>query len=195
MGLKVCITLDDVIRKKTYQIGKIFKKNVNENIILENLDFSTNDFQKIFGFKDKESYEKFLYDEYSFEIFGEAKGTEDLIGDKINHWILKMEDEFEDGDFEVILSNTREFNQSIGCTYFFLSKIATRVRKVFFPKDSNDIWEECDVLVTADVDLLKSKPEGKISVKILTDYNKDCESDYCYDKLSDFLEDEKILKQ
>lgn len=195
MGLKVCITLDDVIRKKTYQIGKIFKKNVNENIILENLDFSTNDFQKIFGFKDKESYEKFLYDEYSFEIFGEAKGTEDLIGDKINHWILKMEDEFEDGDFEVILSNTREFNQSIGCTYFFLSKIATRVRKVFFPKDSNDIWEECDVLVTADVDLLKSKPEGKISVKILTDYNKDCESDYSYDKLSDFLEDEKILKQ
>lgn len=195
MGLKVCITLDDVIRKKTYQIGKIFKKNVNENIILENLDFSTNDFQKIFGFKDKESYEKFLYDEYSFEIFGEAKGTEDLIGDKINHWILKMEDEFEDGGFEVILSNTREFNQSIGCTYFFLSKIATRVRKVFFPKDSNDIWEECDVLVTADVDLLKSKPEGKISVKILTDYNKDCESDYSYDKLSDFLEDEKILKQ
>lgn len=193
--MRVCITLDDVIRKKTYQIGKIFKKNVNENIILENLDFSTNDFQKIFGFKDKESYEKFLYDEYSFEIFGEAKGTEDLIGDKINHWILKMEDEFEDGDFEVILSNTREFNQSIGCTYFFLSKIATRVRKVFFPKDSNDIWEECDVLVTADVDLLKSKPEGKISVKILTDYNKDCESDYSYDKLSDFLEDEKILKQ
>lgn len=193
--MRVCITLDDVIRKKTYQIGEIFKKHVNKDIKLETLDFSTNDFQKVFGFKDKESYEKFLYDEYAFEIFGEAKCTEQLIGDKINRWILKMEDEFDGDDFEVILTNTKEFNQSIGFSYFFLSKIGTRVRKVFFPKVSTDIWNECDILVTADVDLLNSKPENKVSVKIETDYNKECKSDYTYDKLSDFLENEKILKQ
>ena len=51
--MKICFTLDDVIRAKTVQIGKIYKRNINGDIDLDALDFSTNDYQEIFSFKTK----------------------------------------------------------------------------------------------------------------------------------------------
>ena len=40
---------------------------------------------------------------------------------------------------------------------------------------------------------MKNKPEGKKSVKIETEYNKDIESDFTYDKLSTLLADQKFI--
>ena len=107
-------------------------------------------------------------------------------------------DENEDDDditepIELILSNTREFNQSIGFSYFFLSKLATRIRNVFFPKDHSDIWERCDILITADAKLLESKPDGKVAIKIVTDYNKNCPADYEYNSMLEFINDKEII--
>ena len=192
--MRICITLDDVLRAKTYQFGKIYKKNIDPDVELENLDLSSGDFQKIFGFKNKKEYEKFLYDDCAFEIFGEAPECDKMLSKNLNLWQLRLEDDDEISEpVELLLSNTREFNQSLGFTYFFLSKLATRIRKVFFPKDYMEIWDACDVLITADPKLLSNKPEGKTSIKIVTDYNKDCECDYQYNSMLDFLNDNEII--
>lgn len=192
--MRICITLDDVLRAKTYQFGKIYKKNIDPDVELENLDLSSGDFQKIFGFKNKKEYEKFLYEDCAFEIFSEAPECDKMLGKALNLWQLSLEDDDDIPEpIDLIISNTREFNQSIGFTYFFLSKLATRIRKVFFPKDSNDIWKVCDLLVTADPLLLNNTPSGKVVVKIITEYNKDCKADYEYDSMIDFLNDKKTI--
>jgi hypothetical protein len=40
---------------------------------------------------------------------------------------------------------------------------------------------------------LNNKPEGKTSIRIENDYNKDCEADYSYSSLSEFLLDKEII--
>ena len=192
--MKICLTLDDVLRNKTVQLGKIYKKYINPDIDLESLDFSTNNYEDIFGFSSKKEFNKFLYEDYVFEVFGEATACEKTLDKKLNLWLLEQENNDDlQNKLEVLISNPKEFNASIGYTYFFLSKMATRIRDVFFPVDSNEIWNRCDVLITADPSLLDKKPEGKTSIKIENDYNVDCKSDYTYGSLADFLRDRDII--
>lgn len=192
--MRICITLDDVLRAKTYQFGKMYQKYIDQDIDLERLDMSSGDLKKIFGFKNKKDFEKFLYEDYAFNIFAEAPECDKMLGKELNLWQLKLED---DDDLkepvEIVLSNTREFNQSLGFTYFFLSKLATRARRVFFPKDHMDVWNECDILITADQKLLQNKPEGKIAIKIATDYNCDCPCDYKYDSMKELIADSELI--
>lgn len=191
--MKICFTLDDVIRAKTVQIGKIYKRNINGDIDLDALDFSTNDYQEIFSFKTKADWQKFLYSDYAYEIFGEAPVTTKGVDKEFNLWLIGLQDI--DEEIEVSLANPFEFNSSIGFTCFFLSKIASRVRELYFPVDSSEIWDKCDVLVTADPKLIEEKPEGKICVKINMPYNKDLEADYSFDSLSDALKENNMLKK
>ena len=71
--------------------------------------------------------------------------------------------------------------------YFFLSKIGTKIREVYFPTDSITVWDKCDILITANPELLDAKPEGKTSIKIKTEYNKESSADYSFKDLSTFL--------
>lgn len=194
--MRICITLDDVLRAKTYQFGKIYKKYIDPSIQLETLDMSSGDLCSIFKFKNKKEFEKFLYEDYGFEIFGEAGVTEKGVDKKLILWQLGLaENDDLDEPVELLLANPMEFNASIGFSYFFISKLATRIREVHFPSDSQKIWELCDVLITADPKLLENKPDGKIAVKIKTDYNTDSKYDFEYDKLSNFIEDEEIIEK
>ena len=195
--MRICITLDDVLRAKTMQFGKIYKKYIDQNINLEELDLSSGNLQNIFGFEDKKEYERFLYEDYAFEIFGEAPECDKMLSKTLNLWLLRLEDDDDIAEqgIDLILSNTMEFNQSIGCTHFFLSRIAPRIRKTFFPKDSNEIWDVCDILITADKKLLANKPEGKIVIRINTDYNKNTQCVYQYDSLMAFLKDDEIINK
>ena len=190
---RLCITLDDVIRAKTQQFGKIYKKYVDKDKDLDAIEIKSNDLAEAFGFTHEE-YMKFLYNDYAFEVFAEAPVVEKMIDKKLNLWHIALNNDREEDDkIELILANPYEFNASIGFTHFFLSQIATRVRETYFPANSLEIWDKCNALVTADPKLLKNKPEGKISVKITTDYNKDCDAEYTYGCLREFLEDEEII--
>ena len=193
--MKLCLTLDDVLRNKTVQIGKVYKKYINPDIDLETLDFTTNNYQEIFGFENKKEFTKFLYEDYAFEIFAEATACEKALDKKLNLWLLEQENNDDlKNKLEVSISNPMEFNSSISFTLFFLSKMATRIRDFFFPKDSQEIWKYCDVLITADPNLLNNKPEGKTTIKISNDYNVECDADYTYESLAAFLQDKEIIK-
>jgi hypothetical protein len=194
--MRICFTLDDVIRAKTVQIGRVYKKYINPEIDLDLLDFSTNNYADIFNFADRREWNNFLYKDYPYEIFGEAPVTNKGVDKDFNLWHLGLEN-FEDIDekIEVIIANPFEFNTSIGYTNFFLSKMATRVREFYFPLDSSTIWDKCDVLVTSDPKLINEKPDGKVCVKIDMPYNKDCESDLSYESLKEALSDSEFTKK
>lgn len=193
--MKICFTLDDVIRAKTQQIGKMYQKHIDPNIKLEEMDLENQSLSEALGFDSVAEYRTFLYEDYAFEIFAEAPVIERMLDKKLDLWHIDVSHKDFSQPVEVMFANPREFNASIGFTYFFLSQIATRVREVFFPLDYVEIWDKCDVLVTADPYLLEAKPEGKIAIKIETDYNKNSEADYTYETLSKFLDDKDIFKK
>ena len=56
------------------------------------------------------------------------------------------------------------------------------------------MWDQIDVLLTADPILLLEKPVGKIVVKFNTPYNKHIKSEYEITSLSEFGEIIKTLK-
>lgn len=194
--MRICITIDDVIRAKTKQFGKIFKRFKNPDINLDEMDVNTDNLMKLFGFEDRRDYHKFIYEDYAFEIFGEASVVDKMLDKKFNLWHLSLDDEEDlDEKIEIIFANPMEFNASIGYTCFFLSKIAPRVREYHFPSDSMTIWDKCDVLITANTHLLENKPECKKSVKIDMPYNKDIESDFSYSSFMELLEDNTFIKK
>ena len=75
---------------------------------------------------------------------------------------------------------------------FFLSKLSCKIDRLRFVQNYEDYWDGLDVLVTANPTALEAKPEGKISVKINTSYNKDSKSDFELDSLIGFITDEQL---
>jgi hypothetical protein len=58
------------------------------------------------------------------------------------------------------------------------------------------MWNNVDILITSNPDLILNKPEGKIVVKFLRDYNKNIKSELEISTLSDFnLLLKKITKE
>lgn len=194
--MRICITLDDVIRAKTAQVCKMYQKYIDPSINLDELDLSNLNLGEVLGFESDFEYKDFLYNTYSYEVFAEASTTEKMVDKTLNLWHKNLSNNDElDEPVELMLANPFEFNNSIGYTYFFLSKIATRVRDIYLPIDSSTIWDKCDVLITATPNLIENKPDGKTVIKIKMPYNEDIKSDYTYDKLSDFLKDNEIIEK
>lgn len=195
--IKIAFTLDDVFRAKTQQILKIYQKHIDQNFDINKINLSNNNLQKLLSFKNTKDYNTFLYDDYVFEIFGEAPVCSPSLDKKFNLWHVSINNDSSiEEEIEVMFVNPMEFGSSIGFTHFFLSKMAPKVRETFFPSNSNEIWDKCDVLVTADTKLLKNIPQNKVCVKIKTPYNKEIKTPNGgeYDTLNDFINDIDIIQ-
>lgn len=189
--MKISIDLNDVLRAYTAQFASYYKKNIDRKFDIDAVDVWTNDLVQIFPFKSREDYLSFLYDDYVFEIFGAADKTHKNIGSTFSDWCVDLENL--DDIPELTIVSVDEYNKSIGSTYFFLSKLAVQVPTVKLYLKDHNIWDECDVLITANPELLMLKPEGKVSVKIKTSYNEEEDSDFTYNGFIELLNDIEFL--
>ena len=193
--MKIAIDLNDVVRDFTYNFILYYVKGYNHQFDVDELTEWTNDMQILLPFKTPRAYEKFVYEDYSFELFGKCPTCTKKLTEQLNEWTEQtLKDIDTDEPIDVMFVSPMEYGASIGNTYFFVSKLGTKVREVYLPSDSRTIWDRCDVLITANPDLLSNKPEGKVTIKINKDYNKDSAADYSYETLSMFLTDEKIIE-
>ena len=143
---------------------------------------------KHFSFQNKEEYYSFMYEEYCMELFGHSPSVElstfhDL--NEIYHQLRKRVD---------FLLISDEIGKSKPATLFFLSKFGCELEKVVFFSNStfNYIWDEFDVLLTGNPNLLFNHPPNKKVIKFETDYNKDINKEYSISKLKEL---ESILKK
>ena len=196
--MKIAIDLNDVVRDFSNNFVRYYIEGYDHEFDLSNFEFWNYDPQVVFPFKSKQSYYNFVYNDFAFELYGKCGLCTKNISSELNDWTEKTLKEMDtDEDIEVMFVSPFEYGLSIGNTYFFISKIGSKIREVYMPIDSATIWDKCDVLITANPKLLESKPEGKISIKIKADYNEETEADYTYKDLSTFVTNpenvEKIL--
>lgn len=186
--MKIAIDLNDVVRDFSNNFVRYYIEGYDHKYDLSDFEFWSNDLSIVFPFKSKQSYYNFVYNDYAFELYGKCDVCTRKLETELNDWTEKtLKDLDVDEPIEVMFVSPKEYGLSIGNTYFFLSKIGTKIREVYFPTDLSTVWDKCDILITANPELIETKPEGKTSIKIKTEYNKESSADYSFKDLSTFL--------
>lgn len=149
------------------------------------------DFQKHYSFKNEEELFGFMFEEYTMELFGHAPSSEMTTFNILNDLYFKIRDK---NDLIIVSS---EIGKSKPSTLFFLSKFGCLLERIFFFSEvtKNSMWNEIDILLTADPTLLLEVPDGKIVVKYKTSYNKHLSSELEIQSLSEFDEILKTIEQ
>ena len=119
----------------------------------------------------KEVYNRFMYQDFLFEIHGAAPKMYPQLDLDINKFFDKYRDT---ADFTVMSVENRF---SIPPTLFFLSKVQSRFNDYKFLDKAVDMWKHVDVLITTDPEILKlGVPWGKKLVKLRRPYNEELKS-------------------
>jgi len=173
---------DSEIKILDYDLERwlVFPKNEESNHeITFNPNFTEESFVEDEGIlevveskNEETTIEDFLYHKCCLEIFGYSDETEDGVVQSLNNFILDNKDKYE---FTLI---SREIGRSIPATLFFLSKTGCMVNNVKFVLGETDCWDYVDCMITDNPKILLKKPEGKYTIKIQKDFNKDISSDY-----------------
>ena len=175
--------------------GNTYELDMSGNTELIELESETFEYKKIsdvdsleldkhFSFRSKEELFNFMYEEYAMELFGHAPSTEMTTFNMLNDLYYELRDENE------LLIVSSEIGKSKPASLFFISKFGCLLEKVLFFSDvtKNNMWNQIDILLTADPNLLLEKPVGKTVIKFNTPYNKHIESEYEISSLSEFGE-------
>lgn len=193
--MTIAIDLNDVLRDFTMNFAKYYQRGYNHEFDYDELELWTNDPAVLFPFKSDNAFRKFAYEDFAYELYGACPTCEQRLSAIFEEWVTKTVANIDvDEPIDLIMVSPFEYGLSISSTMFFLSKIACRVRKVFMPVDSSEIWDKCDVLITANPQLLETKPEGKKTIKISKEYNVDNSADYTYLSFRAFAENPGITE-
>lgn len=195
--MRIAIDLNDVIRDYTNQFIKCYQKIIDPSFEIDEDNITDFDFFNIFPFtdedgnKDKDLYYRFKYEDAAYDLFGRAEVMDKRIPSEMTLWLQNTLRNFEyDKIPEVLFVSPLEMNLSIQSTLSFLARIGTRVREIYFPTDSQTIWDKCDLLITANPNLIENKPEKKTVFKIETPYNREIKTEYAYSSIIDVIHDE-----
>lgn len=186
------VEINDVIRNFTGRFAEVYSKyelpNEERGIDLEENPITDHNFHEYFLFKDVNSFNDYLYTQAAMEINGLAPELHEHSMTKLNALNLDL---LEDEEHEIWLIS-REANLSCPSTLFFLSKLSTKIKTIKFYTQYENLWDDVDMVIGAHPKTLESRPEGKISVKVKTTYNKETEADFVIDNIIDFTDNEEL---
>lgn len=118
-------------------------------------------------FTAKQVYNRFMYEDYVFEIHGTAPLMYKGLDLHAKNFYLKYAANAEFTLFSV------ENQFSIPSTLFFLSKMTSRFENIKFIDSNLKMWNDIDVLITTDPEILKlGAPWGKKLIKLNRPYNE-----------------------
>ena len=189
IGINIDGVLRNLLNKLISTHTKYYKGDVDVKDIVDY------DLEKYFNFSISgetatSTLPQFFYEDCSLEIFGYANEIEEHIVMKLNEFIKRCGEEH-----EVILL-TRECGRAIPSTLFFLSKTGSMCKNIKIIPSYKEMWDECDLLITTFPEVLNTKPDNKISIKVERRYNKEVRGDYSVKNTSEIFEEgylEKII--
>lgn len=186
---------ETIFSKPQEEIEKYFEER-EKNSEIEDLDqtrLNESTLEQIYNISSKQ-LEDILYNVHSLDIFGFSDKWSKNCTNNINDLIYDIIDEEVEAEVTLV---SKEFNNSIGATYFFLAKNNIKTSNVKFYSNKKNYYKDFDIIVTADKmfnDI--DKPEGKTLVKIDKPYNKcwDKNFDYSFESIEEFYASEYITE-
>jgi len=181
--MRIAIEINGVLRNTIDKIEQTYQKYmIDKTDGIEdgnsfkyeiNLPVTSLTLQDHFKFQNDEELYSFLYEEFPMEIFGHSQSTEYSTFNDLNEIYVNLRDNHD------ILIVSDEMGRSKPSSLFFLSKFGCQIEKVKFYSNMtiNSMWDEIDVLLTANPALLLEHPEDKIVIQYQTEYNKHIKSD------------------
>lgn len=193
--IRIGIELNHVIRNINKQILKYYQKDIDPSLDLDEVD-EKDDVFTYAKFNSNRDKNEFIYIDYPYEIFGCAKTMTKELPVEINNWLNDLTN-YEDDTVEIYFYSLKEESLTIQSSFFFLSKIGTRVRKIIFPRDLNDLTKDTEVIVTANEEVVNflSDKDNIYKILINNNTNSNCKEkvNANYDSLSEMIKDEKLL--
>ena len=194
MNKVIAIDINDTIRDNLLQFANVYKKFRDNSFDMKEDEFENFDLYEYTNFENRDAYNNFKYVDCAFELYGRAEPMEKMLPYRFNDWVQNTMKDFEEEDVpEIIFVSPFEIGLTIQATLSFLSKISSRVREYYFPVDSSTIWDKCDILITANPNLLSNVPEGKTAIKIKMPYNQNVECEYEFDNMMALINDEETI--
>ena len=194
--ITIAIELNHVIRNVNKQLLKNYQRDYHPELETDKIDEKLeNVLEKYIKFDSKRERNEFIYIDYPYEIFGCAKAMDKNLPRDITAWMEEMTNR-EDEEFRIIYYSLGEEALTIQSSYFFLSKLGTRVREVIFPKTIDELKDKCDVIISSDEKSLTwAKENDKLPVTILSNGNNEADDDdkFAYATMEDVINDDKFL--
>ena len=193
--IKIGIELNHVVRNINKQILKYYQKDIDPTLDLDDID-EKDDVFKYAKFNSLDEKNDFIYIDYPYELYGCAKTMSKELPVLINNWLSELTN-YEEDDVEISFFSLNEDSLTIQSSYFFLSKIGTRVRKIIFPKSIDEIRDEYDVVITGNKEVIEyfnNTNHNTYVIKVLNNVDKECKADKEYDSLDSVIKDEKLLE-
>ena len=188
--ITIGVELNDVIRDYTGQFIECYRKIIDSKFEKKVEDVDSFEFYDVFPFESKQDYQEFRYVDAAYDLNALAPLVDSRLLGLVNNWtenILKNLDVEEDP--EIIFFSALEIGATIPATLGFLSDKGFKVRNYYFPLDSTRIYEKCDIVITANPNIINVCPEDKTVIKIKMGYNDDTEAKYTFDGMYDLLTD------
>lgn len=128
---------------------------------------SINNILKTYSFQSEDEYKKFLYFDFPIEIFGHAGLSYSHAATDFNSLIV------DNPDVTFTLVGLSEKGKAKPATLFFLSKNGILCDNVKFStyEDIDKLWNNCDLWITDDENVVSKCPKNKMVVKFNTYYN------------------------
>ena len=196
--MRIGIELNGVLRNTLGKIEQTYQKYIiekmegvnDENLFKYELKLPiiSLELSNHLMFENEDDLYSFLYEEFPMEIFGHSQSTEYTTFNDLNEQYVNLRDSHD------LLIVSDEIGKSKPSSLFFLSKFGCQVEKIKFYSNStiNSMWNEIDVLLTANPALLLTHPEDKLVIKYETIYNQDINTIH---KIKKIKELEEIIKQ
>ena len=180
--------IDEFDQEKTSSFNEETEEFEEDKINDEEFEYSLNlpvtsldNLEEHFKFPNKDDLFNFFYIDFPMQIFGHAPSVSANTFNILNEIYEELRDDHE------VLVVSDEIQKSKPATLFFLSKYGCLVEKIKFYSNItiNDMWNEVDILITANPNLIKNPLPGKTIVKYETSYNEDVKSDYTIKNLKE----------
>jgi hypothetical protein len=191
--MKFAFDTDEVLRDTIGKVRAVYEKFFIEDYVYEegeeefeykiNEPITSEKLENHFLFPTESQFINFMYLDFPMNICGHApsisSNTFNVLSE-IQKNVIKKKDKL-----NVICSAVAKQKPA---SLFFFSKYGLEVNEIIFynKKTLKNMWTRHDVIVTANPDLLKLKPNNKKSIKINTTYNTNIPSDFSIDSIEGF---------
>lgn len=188
--MRIAVELNNIVRDFNSQVLKYYRKEIDPSFDDSKIDLKVTNLLDELPFKNQAERNTFKQIDFPYELYGCAKTTSKHLHVNLSDWLDENE------GVEVTYFSIGESNLMIQSTYFFLSK-GSRVKTMKFIDNPKEIWDDHDVVVTLNKEIVNSKPSDKKVIVIKKNDNEDLQkkADVVYEKFIEILADKDLYKK